>query len=761
MSNELLASQLFLKCSADLMDFSTTADLSLLDCVVGQDEVVSSLDFALRVKGGYSNIFIATDGGVCDLDFVLSKVRDINSTLPPDWCYLHNFNDPFSPIALSVPNSFGTVLKSYLLDFISDFLHVFSTNLSSDDVFNKQKIVLTRFFNKQYSIMAKISRIANNFGFVAKNIDADVVFYPIVDGVPIKDESLYDLPLETRKVFENNLLNIHKQAGSLIKKMNDIYSQLDDDLFVIDENIAIDTVDILLEPILDTFSDCTNVLNYLADLRAFMCENFPIFLIDDNLQLKDLIGCFDVNVVSYSDDVPIVVADNISDNLLIGSLPFDVDGKNFDFTLNDISSGLLHKANGGFLIVFAKDVVNSQGAFDILMKSLQNKTIDYSLIYNNIRSFTKVFDPKPIPLDLKIIVVGDAWQYDAFAYYDSDFRKLFPFKIEFDDEINYNIENISEFARAVKTFLVKENLPDFDNCAVCKVVDYASRLAENQKKLSNNFDDINEILKEASTWAEIDNSYIVNKNHVKKAIDEKYKRSKMWHDKLQKMYVDNIFMIDTSGSVVGQINGMCVMQRNGISFGSPVRITATTCMGQSGIINIEKEADLSGKTHDKGVQIISGWLGQTYAQKFQLSLCCRICFEQNYNGIDGDSASSTELYSIVSSLAEIPIRQDLAVTGSVNQLGVIQAVGGVNHKIEGFFNLCKKRGLKGSEGVIIPLANKDDLVLDDEVVSAVENGVFHIYAISTVEQGMELLMSKSCEVIHEKVFEKLKMFREC
>ena len=330
-------------------------------------------------------------------------------------------------------------------------------------------------------------------------------------------------------------------------------------------------------------------------------------------------------------------------------------------------------------------------------------------------------------------------------------------------------ENIHKIAQFVKGFVERENTMDFDVSAVCAVVEYSKRAAENQSKLSTRFNYLSEILGEAYTWATLEQAAMVTSEHIHKAIREKEQRNSLYKEKYEEMLDNNIIMIDTQGTEVGQINGLAVLDMGNFAFGMPSRITATTYVGKSGIVNIEKEARMSGQTHDKGVQIITGYLGQTYAQKFPMSLSCRVCFEQNYNGIDGDSASSTELYCIISSLSELPIRQDLAVTGSVNQKGEIQAIGGVTYKIEGFFELCKKRGLTGSQGVIIPVSNIKDLVLNEEVIEAVKEGNFHIYPISHIDQGIELLMQYpvgeknaegvfSKDSVHGKVYAKLMEF---
>jgi lon-related putative ATP-dependent protease len=377
--------------------------------------------------------------------------------------------------------------------------------------------------------------------------------------------------------------------------------------------------------------------------------------------------------------------------------------------------------------------------------------------------------PEPIPASIKVIMVGSDYYYELLSSYDEEFDKFFKIRAAFDSEMARNDENVAKVARYVKSFVEQEQTLEFDVSAVCAIVEYSSRSVSRQDKLSTQFNQLSEIMGEANVWAQFDNASVITEAHIRKTSEEKEDRLCLYEEHLNEMLEENVIMIDTDGAEIGQINGLAVLDTGRYAFGTPSRITATTYMGKSGIVNIEKEARMSGQTHDKGVQIITGFLGQTYAQQFPMALSCRICFEQNYNGIDGDSASSTELYCILSSLAELPIRQDLAVTGSVNQKGDIQAIGGVTQKIEGFFSLCKKRGLTGKQGVLIPVSNVKDLVLNDEVVEAVKNGQFHIYPISHINQGIELMMGTTAgerdaegnfpdDSVHGRVYAKLKAF---
>ena len=409
-----------------------------------------------------------------------------------------------------------------------------------------------------------------------------------------------------------------------------------------------------------------------------------------------------------------------------------------DYTM--LKPGLLHKANGGYIMLQAKDLLTNGACYEALKKALRVKEINIENSVDQRSSMVMVsLKPEPIPLDLKVILIGTSNIYHTLLAMDTDFKKLFKVKVEFEDDAPRTSENEYKLAQFIHGFCEQEELLPLDKTAVAKVIEYASRLADDQNKLSTKFNDLAEIITEACTWAKIAKSKIVTSEFVNKTLIERTDRVKKYDERYTEMIKNNTLLINTSGFTVGQINGLTVMTIGDYSFGKPSKITANTYTGKSGIINVEREVELSGSTHSKGVFILSGYLGEMFAQDIPLSLTASICFEQLYNGVDGDSASSTELYAILSSLSEIPINQSIAVTGSVNQKGEIQPIGGVNAKIEGFYQICKMRGLDGSHGVMIPIQNVDNLNLSDEVIEAVKNNKFHIYAITTIEEGIEVL----------------------
>ena len=475
---------------------------------------------------------------------------------------------------------------------------------------------------------------------------------------------------------------------------------------------------------------------------------------------------------SKLEGAPVVMDSNYSYNNIFGKLEYE----NYygvlktDYTM--LKPGLLHIANGGYIIFQAKDLLENPACYASLKKALRVKEISIDNTADQRSSMVMVsLKPEPIPLNLKVILIGNSNVYHTLLSMDSDFKKLFKIKVEFEDDAQITKENIEKIARFIHSFCEQEELLHLDKSAVAKVIEYASRIADDKQKLSTRFNDLAEIIGESCTWAKMAKAKIVTAEFVDKALSERINRVKKYDAKYSEMIEKNTLLISTSGFKVGQINGLTVMTIGNYTFGKPAKITANTFTGKNGIINIEREVELSGSTHSKGVLILNGYLGEMFAQDIPLSLTASICFEQLYNGVDGDSASSTELYALLSSLSNVPINQAIAVTGSVNQKGEIQPIGGVNEKIEGFFHVCKMRGLDGSHGVMIPIQNVMNLNLNDEVVEAVKNEKFHIYAISTIDEGIEILTDVPAGkkdkyghfpsgTINYLVYEKLKKYAE-
>ena len=779
-------------CEPSLFGFNTTDDLTPLNGIIGQDRAVKAFDFGLRVKSRGYNIYMSGPSGVGKTTYARLSAERIaaKEPVPYDWCYVYNFDNPRNPQSLRFKPGVGRQFRDDMADIVDTFITEIPKAFSTDKYETDKAQLLKSYDDKKDAVVAEMTKMAEGFGFSIKNTNSGMYFMPVIDGDMIDEEKYNDLPEDVKDTINENSDKVQENAAGFMRTIKDIEKEskkANDDL---DYKIGMFAIGHYIMALKEKYSGYDRVISYLDDVQEDVLENISQFIEDESEEEDPLAGFipviakksaeditlkYRVNLMvdnSKTDGAPVIVDFNPTYYNLIGEIEYDSEFGNLTTDFMKIKPGLFHKANGGYLIVQAQDIFSNFQAWEALRRVIKTKEITMDTLKEQIGAVVApTLKPEPIPVSVKVIMIGTGYYCDMLQEYDDDFEKLFKVRADFDYEMARDNGNIKEFARFVKGFCANEKLMPFTADAVAKVVEYASRMVESKNKISTRFNKVGEILCEAATWAEIDAKTIVTGEYVKKAIDEKNYRLKMYEEKLNEMLDDEVIMIATTGKKVGQINGLAVLDMGSYCFGNPSRITATTYVGTAGIVNIEKEADMSGPTHNKGVQVISGYLGSRFAQEFPLSLSCRICFEQNYNGIDGDSASSTELYAILSSLSEYPINQELAVTGSVNQMGEIQAIGGVTYKIEGFFDLCRRRGLTGNQGVIIPKANIGDLVLKEEVVDAVKDGMFHIYAIGTIEEGIELLTGRPAGEpdeqgrypggsVNAKAFEKLQRFYE-
>ena len=790
MQRELSYTELKNGCSADDFSFCSTAELEPLEGIIGQDRAVKAFDFGLHVKIKGYNIYMSGPSGTGKTTYAKASTERLAATedVPLDWCYVYNFQNPRSPLALSFPAGEGRKFR----DDMNELVQLFQTELQKvfrTEDYEKQKTELLRGFDeKRDALMDQMSKEAAENDFQVKTTNSGIYFMPVVDGKPVGEEEYDDLAADVKDVIEKNSQIVQEKASAIMRDIRELDKESKRCVDQLDYKVGMFAIGHHVSAVQEKYEQNEKAVAYINAVKEDVLENISQFFEDEEdgeeglasllpmlskKQPEDVTLKYKVNLIvdnSETEGAPVVTTFNPTYYNLVGEVEYDSEFGNLTTDFMKIKSGLFHKANGGYLIVQAQDILSAPQAWEALRRVIKTKEITMDAIREQLGTVVApTLKPEPIPANIKIIMIGSSYYYELLSTYDEEFDKFFKIRADFDYEMPRSQENMLKIAQFIKGFTMREKTMDFDVSAVCAVVEYSSRAAERQNKLSTRFNHLAEILGEAAAWAKLDGAEMVTAKHVQKTIVEKEDRLRLYEEKLDEMLEENVIMIDVDGAEVGQINGLAVLDMGSYAFGNPSRITATTYVGKSGIVNIEKEARMSGQTHDKGVQIITGYLGQTYAQKFPLSLSCRVCFEQNYNGIDGDSASSTELYCILSSLAELPIRQDLAVTGSVNQKGEIQAIGGVTYKIEGFFDLCKKRGLTGKQGVIIPVSNIRDLVLKDEVVKAVKEGVFHIYPISTIDEGIALLMSTPAgekdekgeyppDSVHGKVMAKLKAF---
>lgn len=761
-AKELHYTELKNGCDPKVFPFQTTEGVSPLEGgIIGQERAVKAFDFGLMVKMKGYNIFMSGPSGTGKTTYAKASTERLAATepVPYDWCYVYNFQNPRSPLALRFEPGFG----KQFCDDMSELVQLFKTEIQkafrSEDYEKQKSELLKSFEEKRDDYMKAMSDMAKEQGFQVKSTNSGIYFMPVVEGKTINEEEYEKLEEEEKGRIDGASDLVQEQASVMMRDIRDLEKESKKCIDDLDYKVGMFAIGHHVNSVQEKYKNYSRVIQYINAVKEDVLDNIDEFFEEDeepdeNLsallpmlskkQNEDITLKYNVNLIvdhSETQGAPVVVHFNPTYYNLMGEIEYDSEFGNLTTDFMKIKGGLLHKANGGYLLVQAQDILTSPQAWEAIRRVIKTNEISMDALREQTGAIVApTLRPQPIPADLKIIMIGSSYYYEVLSTYDDEFDKFFKIRADFDYEMNRNDGNVLQLAQFIAAFVKREKTAEFDVSAVCSIVEYSSRVAERQDKLTTRFNYLAEILGEAATWAGIQGDTLITAEHMKKAIYEKDQRLRMYEEKLGEMLDENVIMIDTNGKEIGQINGLAVLDMGSYAFGNPSRITATAYMGKSGIVNIEKEARLSGQTHDKGVQIITGFLGQTYAQEFPLSLSCRICFEQNYNGIDGDSASSTELYCILSSLAEAPIRQDLAVTGSINQRGEIQAIGGATYKIEGFFDLCKKRGLTGTQGVIIPHTNVKDLVLKDEVVEAVKNDEFHIYPISTLDEGIELLM---------------------
>lgn len=720
------------------------------------------------------------------LEAALRKAK--NEKIPDDWCYVCNFEDINRPKAIHLPAGKGMEFKNDMEEFVKVLRQEITKAFEGEDYEEEREKVLKQFKDKKDELITSLNQGALEHGFKARVTNTGLYFIPVVNGESLSEEDFNDLSLEERHDINERSESLQKEAMGIIRKLRAIEAEAKEAIKEWENQIALFAVGINIDDLKGKYSEYPEIVDYLENVQKDILDNLDYFRNDDSEDESQLsipllmkhsasnpADRYKVNLLvdnSRLEGAPVIVDYNPTYYNLMGRVDYENEMGTIVSDYLMIKPGLFHQANGGYLILQANDVLNNPQSWEAIKRTLKTRKISIENIKEQMGLVAvSPIKPEPVPVDVKIILVGSPIVYHALYQYDRDFSKLFKIKAEFDEVMDWNDENINGLASFISAFCRKEGIRHFDPSGVAEVVQYCSWLVSDQRKLTTRINEVVNILSEAGAWCEIENCGRVNSSHVKKSIREKFRRSKKYDEDLFELIKDGTMMIDTEGKVIGQINGLTVLDTKDYVFGKPSRITAATYMGKSGIVNIEREVEMSGVSHTKGVLILSGYIGQKYAQEIPLSLTASICFEQLYSGVDGDSASSAELYAILSSLAELPIDQGIAATGSVNQKGEIQPIGGATQKIEGFFELCKHRGLTGKQGVIIPHQNIHNLVLNEEVVEAVSTGLFHIYAIKNVDEGIEILTGVEAgekqpggtypeNTVNGLVYEKLRKFAE-
>jgi ATP-dependent Lon protease len=735
--------------------------------IIGQDRALRALQLGLEMQHRGYNIFATGLPGTGKTTTIRRMLHDFEAQPAEltDKVYVHNFKDPDAPMIITLPAGKGLQLKKDMENVVAELLKGVPAVFESRRYLEQRKSLLEHFQDRQRSVLKDFEKRVKERGFEVVQVQGGTSsrpeIAPVMDGNPVSIEQIHakadagEMTKEELNSILEQQTELEAQMDLVMREMRNIERKAKRSIDDLNHKIVVPVVEELLGEVERQY-ESPLIHRYLEEARDDILDNLPRFHQKDEQQQpvlgipvpkeEDTFLEYQVNVIVDNTDVkgmPVVLEKNPRYKNLFGTIERVIDRNGVwrtDFMR--IKPGSIVKADGGFLVINALDALTEPGVWIMLKRILRNSQIEIQSFESGLLGASSALKPEPIDLDVKVIMIGDPYIYNLLHHMDEDFREVFKIRADFDSEMPNETDSIASYLSFIKTMSDHEKLLPFDLSAVAEFVEYGVRLSGRQGKLSTQFSILADVLRESSYWAAKEHDKEVTGAHVRKAVEERIERVRMVEEKIQEMILDGSIMIDSDGKKVGQVNGLSVYQLGEYEFGRPSRITAKTSMGRAGIINIEREAAMSGPTHNKGVLILGGFLRSTFAQDKPLVLSASIAFEQSYSGVDGDSASSTEVYALLSSLSGFPLRQDIAVTGSINQHGEIQPIGGVNQKVEGFFQVCKARGLTGTQGVIIPEQNVKDLMLRHDVLQAVAEGQFHVYAVKTIEEGLEILTGK-------------------
>jgi ATP-dependent Lon protease len=766
------------RCDANRLGFETTDEVTAVKDIIGQDRAVDAIRLGLEIGSPGYNIYVSGLKGTGKSTTIKRLLQSIESQKKEllDLCYVHSFRTPDMPVCLQLPAGKGVAFKRAMADVLKTLSEHIPKALESEAYTKREKEIAETLKNRRSELASELEGLIADKGFRLLEIQygpfTRPVIVPVINEKPIEMGKL-DAEAQAGKLKPDEVKRIIADHDMLTAKMEDFLKttrELDRELAKrindLEVEFASPIIDTCLKEVREKFSH-PKVHDYLNRLREYAVENVEGFVErapkpEGEERRKDT-PAFEVNVIvdnSRTKETPVIIETAPSYSNLFGTIERVSDGRGeyrSDFTM--IRAGSLLRANGGFLVLNLIDVIVEVGVWPALKRAMKHRTVSIQGFDSFLLMPVSALKPQPIDIDVKVVLIGDAESYHILYEYDEDFQKIFKVKADFDTVMPNTDDNVKRYAEFVRHMVDQEQLLQFHKTAVATVAEEGARIAGRKDKITTRFSDVADVIREASYWAAKTGHKVVTGEHVEKAITERVHRLNLVEDKIREMLADGTILLDIEGEKIGQINGLSVYEMGDYAFGKPVRITSETSVGRAGIINVEREAELSGRTYNKGSLIIEGYLRRKFAQDKPLTMDASICFEQSYGGVDGDSASSTEIYALLSSLADLPLRQDLAVTGSVNQKGEVQPIGGVNEKIQGFFDICRIKGLTGKQGVVIPKLNVVDLMLRKDVVEAIDEGKFHVYAISTIDEGIELLTGvKAGKQIKDGTYERESVF---
>ncbi|MBE3596091.1 MAG: AAA family ATPase [Hydrogenibacillus sp.] len=759
-----------------------------LDGILGQARAVEALAFGLDIAAEGFHVFVVGAPGTGRTTAVQSFLERLakDRPTPPDVCYVHNFRDPSAPKALLLPAGRGRDLKAHMLEIVETIQRELPRAFEHESYQAARQSVVNRIEAERRKLIQAMTQEAEAQGFFVEMIPQGVFLIPMRDGQPLKDEAFARLPEAEQRAIIERRDAVEAHVGQAMRELRMLERRAQEALRELDRTHAERVLDLWMAPMFEAFADFPDVLMYVREAREDMLDQLPLFLGGSAKGAghkapqaaggvrDDPLRRYAVNVLidrSGEQGAPVVVERHPTFPNLIGRIEREAvfGALVTDFTL--LRAGSLLRANGGYLILPVPELLRAPFAWDGLKRALRAMRVVIEDMGEHYGALTaKALRPEPIPLDLKVVLIGDPLHYYLLYHNDPDVRELFKVKAEFATTMPRTPESERQYASFFRTLAEKERLRHLDASAMAKLVEHGARLADDQTKLATRFAEIADVVREADHYARREGADYIGAAHIRRALEARHARASLIKERILELYTRDVLQVDVVGQAVGQVNGLAVVMQGELAFGLPKRITATVSAGREGIIDIEREARLGGRIHTKGVLILGGYLRAQYAREAPFPLAAHLVFEQSYEGVDGDSASSAELYALLSALADVPLRQDLAVTGAVNQKGEVQAVGGVNEKIEGFFDVCRQKGLTGTQGVLIPAANARNLMLREDVVEAIAEGRFHVYLVSTIDEGIELLTGLSPgargedggfppDSVHGRVAEKLRAFQ--
>jgi len=759
----LEAKALCQRCDPNQFAFETTTDLEDLTEIIGQARAVEAVQFGIGMEQEGYNVFALGPAGTGKESLIRQffERRATSEPVPSDWCYVNNSDDPHRPRALRLPPGKGVELRGDMEDLVEELRTALSAAFESEEYETRRQVIEEGFKERQQEAFEEIRQLAQERGLAVLRTPAGFVFAPVRDGEVLSTEELQELPQEERQRLEAGVEALQEDLQRVLRQMPRWRREMRERVRGLNREITDFAVGGLIDEVRQKYADLPAVVEYLNATQQDVIENVRDFLAQEERpqgteqrasMLLPASGSrmgppslrrYQVNLLvdrSDSEGAPVIYEDNPTYQNLIGRVEHIAQMGALLTDFNLIKPGALHRANGGYLMLEARKVLLQPFAWEGLKRALRSGQIRIESPGQTLSLISTVsLEPEPISLNVKVALFGDSLLYYLLSALDPDFGELFRVAADFDERMDRNSDNQLLYARLIATLARKERLRPLDRTGVARVIEHSARMVGDAERLSIRMRSVANLLREADYWAGQAGNGVVTAGDVQRAIDAQIYRSDRLRERVQEEILRGTILIDTEGAKVGQVNGLSVIQLGDFAFGRPSRITARMRLGKGEVVDIEREVELGGPIHSKGVLILSSLLGSRYARYRPLSLSASLVFEQSYGGVDGDSASSAELYALLSAIAQVPVKQSLAVTGSVNQHGQVQAIGGVNEKVEGFFDVCKARGLTGGQGVLIPASNVKHLMLRHDVIEAVAAGQFHIYPIEMVDQGIEML----------------------